>query len=79
MSDTLSRLQSIFRDVFDDESLALTRDASSKTIEEWDSLAQISLVSAIEKEFGIRFTVAEVQALHDVGDMVDLIERKKTG
>ena len=76
MSDILLKLQPIFQDVFDDESLDICRESSGETIDDWDSLAQINLISAIEQEFGIRFTLGELETLEDVGDMIDLMENK---
>ena len=76
ISDILLKLQPIFQDVFDDESLEICRESSGETIDDWDSLAQINLISAIEQEFGIRFALGELQTLEDVGDMIDLMENK---
>ena len=45
-------------------------------IEEWDSLNHINIVSAIELEFKIKFTLGERVALKDVGAMVNLIVEK---
>jgi acyl carrier protein len=73
---TIERLQEIFRDVFDDETLILTSSTSAKDIEDWDSLAQINLVAAIESEFSMKFDIAEIPTLQNVGDMIDLIEKK---
>lgn len=76
-SDTvLGALQAIFRDVFDDESLVIARKTCADDIEEWDSLAQINLIVAIEKEFKVKFSLDELANLNDVGDMVDLIMTK---
>ena len=41
-----------------------------------DSLAHINLVSAIEQEFRIRFSLSELAGLKNVGDMIDLMEQK---
>ncbi|MEA2163908.1 MAG: acyl carrier protein [Thermoanaerobaculia bacterium] len=76
MSDILQRLEPIFRDVLDEPSFVLTRESSPANVENWDSLAQISLITSIEKEFAFRFSVGEVQSLKTVGDMADLLERK---
>ena len=71
-------LQKIFRSVFDDKKLVITRATTAADIEDWDSLAQINLVSEIETAFGLTFDIAEIIALQNVGDMIDLIEKKQT-
>lgn len=70
------RLQEIFRDVFDDEELEIRDDMSAKDIEDWDSLAQINLIIAIEKEFGVKFNLEEVSKLKNIGEMLELINLK---
>ena len=73
--DTLNQLQDIFRDVFDDDDLVLTRKTTAADIEDWDSLAQINILVACESTFGVKFRLTEIGKLENVGDMVDLIER----
>ena len=70
------RLTEVFRDVLDRDSIVLARETTAADIEEWDSLAHISLLVAIEKEFNISLTLTEVEQLRNVGDMFDLIQRK---
>ena len=48
-------VQNIFRDNFDDDSLVLTRETTADDIEDWDSLEQINLLTAMEKQFGVKF------------------------
>ena len=74
--DTLAKVQVIFRDIFDNSSLVLSRDTSALDIEDWDSLAQINIVSACEKQFGIKFEIPEIIGLGNVGDLVDTIDAK---
>jgi acyl carrier protein len=71
------RLQEIFRDVFDDEELIITEEMTATDIEDWDSLAQINLIVAIEKEFRIKFTLEEISELKNIGEMLKLINSKK--
>ena len=68
-------VQQIFRDNFDDEELVLTCETCADDIEDWDSLEQINLLTAIEKKFGLKFGLADVRDLQNVGDLLDLIER----
>ena len=72
----LEKLQPIFRDIFDSGDLSVARESNAETVEGWDSLAHINLVAAIEKDFGIRFALGELEELKNVGDMIDLMERK---
>ena len=76
MPEILSELQPIFRDVLDQPDLSIARESSGHTVDGWDSLAHINLVSAIEQHFKIRLALGELQELKDVGGMVDLIARK---
>ena len=71
----LEAVQEIFRDNFDDDTLVITRDTCADDIEDWDSLEQINLLTAIEKKFAIKFKLADVRDLKDVGDLLDLVAR----
>ena len=70
-------LTAIFRDVFDDESLALGPETTASDVENWDSLSHINLIVAIERGFKIKFTTTEVASLKNVGELVDLIRQKQ--
>ena len=76
--ETLEILNSIFRQVFDDDSLVVTRATSAKDIEEWDSLSHLNLVMAVEQRFGIKIALGELRSLKNVGEMADLIAKKLT-
>ena len=70
------RLNSVFREFFDDEEIELEPDTTADDIEDWDSLNHITLMAAVEDEFGIRFTMGEVSGMKNVGEMVEIIKRK---
>lgn len=74
--DILKELQPIFQDVFDDEDLVVTNESNAESIDDWDSLSHIRLVVAIEKHFGIKFAFGELQGLKNVGEMIEVIEKK---
>ncbi len=73
--DIFAQLTEIFQDVFDDDEIVLTNDTTADDIEDWDSLEQINLLVAIEKQFKIKFQLADVSGLENVGAMVDLVEK----
>jgi len=74
--DIFISVQEIFRDIFDDEDLLIENSTNSDDIEDWDSLNHINLVSAIEKEFDIKFALGELMELKDIGAMIDLMTKK---
>jgi len=72
----MTELQPIFSDVLDLPGLQLTPQSNANNVEGWDSLAHVNLVVAIEKRFGIKFALGELRDLKNVGEMVDLIQKK---
>lgn len=69
-------LNSIFREVFDDESIVLSAGTTAHDIREWDSFNHINLIVASEIRFGLKFRTSEIERLKNVGDFVDLIDQK---
>ena len=76
MSDILDKLQPIFQDIFEDDELLITAESNADTVEDWDSLAHIVLIFTIEQEFEIKFALGELEAMKNVGDMVELMQIK---
>ena len=72
------RLNSVFQDVFDDETMQINEETTADDIEEWDSLLHITLVLSVEKEFGVELNAAEVGKLSNVGSMIDLLVARAT-
>lgn len=75
--EILKKLEEIFKDVFDNDSLVLTENMMSNDIEEWDSLHQISILVAAEDEFDIKLAISDTQHLENIGALVDLIVQRK--
>lgn len=74
--EIFDRLTLIFREVFDDTAIIINRKTTADDLDDWDSLEHINLISAVEKEFKIRFKMKEVSSMKDVGEMVDIIASK---
>lgn len=74
--EIIQRLGLIFREIFDDESLSVSPQTTSAEIKDWDSLAHINLLVAIETDFALSFSLEELQTPKNVGDLVNLVTRK---
>lgn len=73
MDEIYERLNEVFRDFFDDDEIELTPETTAEDIEDWDSLNHITLMAAVEEEFGIRFTMGQVSGMKNVGEMAEII------
>lgn len=76
MNQILLKLQDIFREILDNKEIVLSNETHSDDVEEWDSLAHIQLIVAIEKEFKVKFTAKEMIGWQNVGEMVECIKNK---
>jgi acyl carrier protein len=69
----LARVQDVFRSELDNDDLVIGMDTGQADLKAWDSLAHIRLVSGIESEFDIQFSLAEIERINSVRQFVDLI------
>ena len=70
------QLTEVFREVFDDNSIVLTPETTAADIADWDSVAHIGLIVAIEERLKIKFKSSELEALHNVGQLAGIVEYK---
>lgn len=74
---TTDRLQDIFRAVLELPDNADVARIDRETAGSWDSLAHVTLVAAIESEFGISLALSESLALDSFQAAVEVIEAKQ--
>lgn len=79
MQEVKQKLQEVFQEIFDDDTLVISEETTAEDIEDWDSFAQIGLIMEIEKRFQLKFQLGEVSELKNVGDMLVLISKKIEG
>ena len=72
----LRTIEDIFREQFFDEHLCVTENTTPEDIDEWDSLAQVNLLAAIEEAFNIRFTADDMAVIDSVATLLNtMVER----
>ncbi|EOS80214.1 acyl carrier protein [Dorea sp. 5-2] len=67
------RLNEVFRDVLDDETIELNDQTVADDVDGWDSFEHINLVVAVEEEFSFKIPMGKVVTMKNVGEMVDII------
>lgn len=71
--EVYKRLNNVFRDVFDEDSIELNDETTADDVEGWDSFEHINLVVAVQDEFDFKIPVGKVVTMKNVGEMVDII------
>ena len=69
------KLNKVFAEVFDDDTITVSDNTTVNDIEDWDSLAHLTLVSSVEEAFSIEFNLTEISDFKNVGEMMSSIEK----
>ena len=73
---TLEQLQELFRKVLGQPALLIKSTDTANDVVGWDSLNHMRLIAEAESHFRIQFSFEDVRSLQNVGDLVNLINRK---
>ena len=71
--EVFERLNKVFQEVFDDETIEVNDDTTSEDIDDWDSFEHINLIVAVEEEFSFKIPMGKVVTMKYVGEMADII------
>ena len=71
-----AKLNVIFRNLFDDDSIVVTPQTTAKDIEGWDSLEHITLIATVERTFKMKFKMGEISSMKNVGQMAGIIQAR---
>ena len=71
---TVQKLKDIMAEIFEVPADSIDDDASPDTLEVWDSLGHLKLISAIEEAFSMKFAMAEVMEADSLPALVSIVE-----
>ncbi len=74
----LEKIGVICRDIFEDEELVIIEATSSKDVDGWDSLVNMSIINEIENTFHIEFSLGDMQNSKNVGQLIDVVSAHLT-
>lgn len=74
--DIQAKLVEVFRDVFEDDQLDISRTTTAEDVDGWDSLTHVSLMINVERAFGLKFSSTQVASLKNVGELIDLVSAR---
>jgi len=76
MNNIKQKVAGCFRSVFPDLRAEDVPRASQASIAAWDSVAQVTLLSAVSEEFGLDFELDDFEQLVSYSLIVDYLENK---
>ena len=74
---SVSMIIEIFQDILDVKKGTVSLKTTSSDIDQWDSVATVNIIVALEDEFRIKFKLEDIQTLETVQDFVDLVQAHK--
>lgn len=66
-----------FAEAIDIEASELTADTEFRTLDEWDSVAYISVIAMMDEEYDIQIEMAQFKQLKTLGAIAEYIEKNK--
>lgn len=66
-----------FAEAIDIEATELTADTEFRNLDEWDSVAYISVIAMMDEEYDIQIEMATFKTLKTLGDIAEYIVKNK--
>jgi len=74
--EILALFTRVLSDLLMDDSIVLAMDTRRQDVPNWDSMAYIGFIVAVEGELGIKFGVAELESFDTVGEIVAAVRAR---
>ncbi|HLQ99313.1 MAG TPA: acyl carrier protein [Sphingobacterium sp.] len=65
-----------FREAMDNEDLDINPSDKFREYEDWDSLAYLSMIAALDEEFGVEIENEEFEKLETVEDLIERVDSR---
>ncbi len=71
-----NKLKKVILDTLKIDDFVITPEMTADQIPGWDSLSHLNVITAVEKEFNIRFKTLELLKLKNIGELQQIINQK---
>jgi acyl carrier protein len=71
-----NRVQKILKNILKHNSFEMRDDLMATDVDGWDSLSHMIIITEIEKDYGIKFKLKELNKLKNIGSLIELVETK---
>jgi acyl carrier protein len=69
----INELRPVLVKVLGHEAFEMREDLTAADVKGWDSLTHMSIITAIEAHFNVKFKLRELNKLKNMGSLLDLI------
>jgi len=66
----VDQLREIVADILDLDPEQLTSESGPGRVDKWDSLAHLSIITAVEGAYGVKFDMAEIERINSFDALV---------
>ena len=70
------RTVKVFQEALECDPSHITTETVPEDIPTWDSMGQMSLVSALESEFGQEFEIDDIMEMSSIAKILEILEEK---
>lgn len=76
--EIIEKIGTTLRSVLGHGNFELHDDLTAPDVEGWDSLTHMEIITSLERNFGIKFKLREINKLKNMGSLIGLISSKLT-
>ncbi|MDE5663715.1 MAG: acyl carrier protein [Muribaculaceae bacterium] len=67
-----------FAEIFDDmDPATLSGDTNFRELDDWDSIAGLSVIGMVDEEYGVTFGAEDMRACKTIADLYNRVQSKK--
>lgn len=67
-----------FAEIFDDmDPASLSKETKFRELEDWDSIAGLSVIGMIDEEYGVTFNADDMKGCQTIADLYNRVQSKK--
>lgn len=77
--EIIQNVRNVIIDVLKHDKFEMKDELTAADVDGWDSLTHMVILTEIEKKFGIKFKLKEINKLNNMGDLLHLIDTKNNG
>ncbi|RYZ00351.1 MAG: acyl carrier protein [Chitinophagaceae bacterium] len=77
-SEVVEKIRGVLVKELKHDKFEMRDSLTAEEVEGWDSLTHMVIITEIEKTFGVRFKLKELNKLQNMGDLINLVMSRQS-